>query len=200
MKPTLPSLVKGSGKQSSFSNAVKSTSKLYASIGEEWKVSEDTFEDTEALVCQIYGKKCQSVDVLRYEIHCAKGGKVEPEALPPWQSFLRFHVTRANYQAAIWKRAIVPFSVIPSPGGHGWEAYNISNVVRFVKLGSKLAPEEVLELLSCTCKRACTVDNFCFLKAGLKCTDMCSIQCENMLNDNGVQYEIGDSDSKGVED
>ena len=171
-----------------------------ASIGDGWEVSEDTFKDTEALVCQIYGKKCQSVDVLRYEIHCAKGGKVEPEALPPCQSSLRLHVTRANYQAAIWKRAIVPLPVIPSPGGHGWEVDNISNVVKFVWLGSKPAPEEVLELLSCTCKRACTVDNCCCLKAGLKCTDMCSVQCENMLHDNDVQYESGDSDSEGVED
>ena len=52
-----------------------------ASIWEEWEVSEDTFKDTVAIMCQIYGKKCQSVDLLRYEIHCAKGGKVEPEAL-----------------------------------------------------------------------------------------------------------------------
>lgn len=140
------------------------------------------------------------MDVLRYEIHCAKGGKVEPEALPPCQSSLRLHVTRANYQAAIWKRAIVPLPVIPSPGGHGWEVDNISNVVKFVWLGSKPAPEKVLELLSCTCKRACTVDNCCCLKAGLKCTDMCSVQCENMLHDNDVQYESGDSDSEGVED
>ena len=48
--------------------------------------------------------------------------------------------------------------------------------------------------------RACTVDNCCCLKAGLKCTDMCSIQCENMETDNGVQYESGDSDSEDVED
>ena len=89
------------------------------------EVSEDTFKDTEALVCQIYGKKCQSVDVLRYEILCAKGGKVEPEALPPCESSSRLHVTRANYQAAIWKRAIVPLPVIPSPCGHGWEVDNI---------------------------------------------------------------------------
>ena len=27
--------------------------------------------------CQLCGKRCQSVDVLRYEIHCARGGKVE---------------------------------------------------------------------------------------------------------------------------
>ena len=171
-----------------------------ASIGEEsqWEVTQDTFKDTEAIVCQIYGKKYQSVDVLRYEIHCAKGGKVEPEALPPCESSLR-HVTRANYQAAIWKRAIVPLSVIPSPGEHGLEVDNISNVVRLVWLGSKPAPEEVLELLCCTCKRAYTVDNCCCLQACLKCTDMCSVQCENMLTDDDVQYESGDSDSECVD-
>lgn len=171
-----------------------------ASIGEEWAVAEETFNGTEALVCQLYGKKCQSVNVLRYEIHCARGGKVEPEALPPCESSLRLHVTRANYQAAIWRRAIDPLPVIPSPHGHGWEVDDISNVVKFVWLGSKPAPEEVLELLSCTCKRACTVENCCCLKAGLKCTDMCSIQCENMATDDDVQYESGDSESEDAED
>jgi len=171
-----------------------------ASIAEEWAVAEETFNGTEALVCQLYGKKCQSVNVLRYEIHCARGGKVEPEALPPCESSLRLHVTRANYQAAIWRRAIDPLTVIPSPHGHGWEVDDISNVVKFVWLGSKPAPEEVLELLSCTCKRACTVDNCCCLKAGLKCTDMCSIQCENMATDDDVQYESGDSESEDAED
>ena len=160
-----------------------------ASIGEEWAVSEATFKDTEALVCQLYGRKCQSVDVLRYEIHCARGGKVEPEALPPCESSLRLHVARANYQAAIWRKAIVPLPVIPSPHGHGWEVDNTSNVVKFV-----------LELLSCTCKRACTIENCCCMKAGLKFTDMCSIQCENMATDDGIQYEGNDSDSEDVQD
>ena len=57
-----------------------------------------------------------------------------------------------------------------------------------------------LELLSCTCKRVCSVENCCSMKAGLKCTDMCSIQCEDMATDDGIQYESGDSDSKDVED
>ena len=112
--------------------------------------------------------------------------------------FLRLYVRRVNYPAAICKRAIVPLLVIPAPGGHGWEVDNISNVVKFVWLGSKPAPEEVLELLSCSCKRACTVDNCCCLKAGLKCTDMCSVQCENTVTDDGIQYESGDCDSEGV--
>ena len=58
-----------------------------ASIAEEREVSEDTFKDTDALVGQIYGKRCQSVDILRYEIHCAKGRKLEPEALLQCESF-----------------------------------------------------------------------------------------------------------------
>jgi len=90
----------------------------------------------EALVCQLYGKKCQSVDVLRYEIHCTRGGKFEPEALPLWESSLRLHVTRENYQAAIWRRAVVLLPIIPSPHGHGWEVDNVSNGMEFVWLGS----------------------------------------------------------------
>ena len=72
--------------------------------------------------------------------------------------------------------------------------------MEFVWLGSKPAPEEVLELLSCMCKKAYTVENCWCLKADLKCTDMCSIQCENMETDDGVQYESGDSDSEDVSD
>ena len=87
-----------------------------------------------------------------------------------------------------------------SPGCVAAFCAMISNVVKFVWLGSKPAPEEVLELLPYTCKRARTVDNCCCLKAGLKCTDMSSDQYENMVNDEGVQYESRDSDSKGVED
>ena len=48
-----------------------------ASIGDEWVVSEEAFKATVALVCQLYGKKCDSVDALRYQIHCARVGKVE---------------------------------------------------------------------------------------------------------------------------
>ena len=93
------------------------------------------------------------------------------------------HVARANYQAAIWRKAIVPLPVIPSPHGHGWEVDNTSNVVKFVWLESKPAPEEVLELRSCTC----TIKNCFCLKAGFKCTDICSIKCEDMATDDGIQ-------------
>ena len=88
--------------QLALSNASYARSLL--AIGANLVLTEETMVTVEAFVCQLYGKKCVSVDILRFERHCAKGGKVAPEALPPCQSSLRLHITRANYQAAIWRR------------------------------------------------------------------------------------------------
>ena len=49
-------------------------------------------------------------------------------------------------------------------------------------LNSKPAPEEILEFLSCSCKKSCLNEDCCCFKAGLKCTDMCSVQCDNIAN------------------
>ena len=166
--------------------------KTMKDIGKEWSVNEATFRATEEFVCQLYGKKCTSVDSLRYELHCAKAGKVEPEALPPCQSSLRLHVSRANYQAAIWRRATEACPDIPSPHGHGWNM-NCSTL-EFVWLGSRPPPEEVLELMSCNCKRKCAVDTCCCIKAGLKCTEMCFLKCDNLPCEDEEIVLNGDSD------
>ena len=83
-------------------------------IGETWDLSEEVFQATEAFVCNLYWHEIDSVDLLRYELYCAKGGKVEPEALPPCKSSLHLHVQRSNYQVAIWRRALSPCPDIPS--------------------------------------------------------------------------------------
>ena len=88
-------------------------------IGETWSASDATFNAAEAQVRHLYEKKGQNVDLLRFELYCAKGGKVDPEALPPCRTSLRLHMKRANYQAAIWRRAVIPHPDIPSPHRHG---------------------------------------------------------------------------------
>ena len=94
----------GKGKYKALQLALSNASYVRAlmEIGANRVLTEEAMAAVEAFVCQLYGK-CVSVDALRYELHCAKGGKVVPEVLPPRQSSLRLHVTRANYQAAIWK-------------------------------------------------------------------------------------------------
>ena len=69
-------------------------------LGSSWKLSDKTLKNIEEFVCELYGKKCNDVDLLRYDLYCAKGSKVEPEALPPCRSSLKLHIFRANYQSA----------------------------------------------------------------------------------------------------
>ena len=110
----------GKGKWKAFKLLLKNTSYVTAmmELGELWQLSDKTFNGIESSVCHLYGKKYQDVDPLRYELHCAEGGKLKPEALPPCRSSLRFHALRANYQAAIWRKAIFPQPEIPSSHDH----------------------------------------------------------------------------------
>ena len=67
----------------------------------------------------------------------------------------------------------------PTPENHGWKVSSEDSNVAFTWLGSKPALEEALELFACSCKRACDA-GCCCVKAGLKCTDVCTLSsCAN---------------------
>ena len=142
----------------------------FMDLGLSWNISDETGKAIERFVCELYKKKMQEVNLLRYQLHCAKAGKVEPEGLPPCKSFLQLHITRANYQAGIWRRDIFPLPEVPLPRGHGWEIAEGEITVKW--LNSKPPPEEILEFLSCSCKKSCLNEDCCCFKAGPKCTDM----------------------------
>ena len=114
----------------------------FMDLGLSWNISEETVNAIERFVCELYGKKMQEVNLLRYQLHCAKAGNVEPEGLPPCKSSLQLHITRANYQTGTWRRAIFPLPEVPLPGGHGWEIAEGEITVKW--LNSKPAPEEIL--------------------------------------------------------
>ena len=111
-------------------------------LGLSWNINEGTVNAIERFVCELYGKKMQEVNLLRYQLHCAKAGNIEPEGLPPCKSSLQLHITRANYQTGTWRRAIFPLLEVPLPGGHGWEIAEGEITVKW--LNSKPAPEEIL--------------------------------------------------------
>ena len=105
----------GKGKWKTIQLLLKNESYVEAmvEVGETWSVSDATFNAAEALVCQLCGKKGQNMDLLRYELYCAKGGKVDTEAMPPCRTSLRLHMKRANYQAAICRRAVISHPEFP---------------------------------------------------------------------------------------
>ena len=83
----------GKGKWRALKLLLKNKSFVTAmmELGESWQLSDETFNGTESFVSHLYGKKYQDVDLHCYELHCAKGGKVEREDLPPCRSSLELH-------------------------------------------------------------------------------------------------------------
>ena len=108
----------------------------------------------------------------------------------------------------MWRRAIFQLPDVPSPDSHGWEGNGDSIAIKW--LASNPAPDKVMGLLSCCCKRTCKIESCCCLQGGLKCTDLCATDCDNM--DVGIGDEqrneldlnayatISDSDSSDFDD
>ena len=105
----------GKGKSKAFKMLMKNGKyvRAFMNIGISWNVPSELFSVIEEFVCDLYGKKIRNVNLLRYGMYCAKEGNIEPDNLPPCHSSLKLHVTRANYQAGIWHRAILPCPDIP---------------------------------------------------------------------------------------
>ena len=157
----------------------------FAHLRNRFQVDRHLISVLEMLVCDIYGKKsifntqC-SIDAVRYSLYCQREGKISCETLPPCKNSLRLHILRANYQAGIWLRALENFIYAPAPDGHGWTIND--GQLNILWMTCKPAPEEILELISCTCKKC---DQSCtYAQHKLSCTDACKCShCENISED-----------------
>ena len=112
-------------------------------------------------------------------MYCRADGKIDAKCLPPCHNSLFHHTQRANYQAAIWRKCLINDPETPSPIDHGWSRDENGNLtIKWTSL--KPAPEEILELLSCHCKRKFHQETCpCWIN-GLKCTDAChTFECDN---------------------
>ena len=111
-------------------------------------------------------------------LFCAKEGKVNSNQLPPCADCLSMHSLRANYQAAVWRRSLRSSRQVPSPVGHGWVQDDSTLSIKW--MSGEPSPSTLLEFLSCSCARSCTLPTCTCLKNGLRCTNMCRLRdCSN---------------------
>ncbi|KAG0724037.1 hypothetical protein GWK47_041478 [Chionoecetes opilio] len=106
------------------------------------------------------------------------------------------HTLRANYQAAIWRRSLENLPDVPAPSaGHGWELGD-GGSLKIRWMAGLPAPDVVLNLISCTCRRTCRPSDCSCILNGLKCTVVCKLQgCSNMVQDDAiVAQDANDSD------
>eukprot|EP00112_Aurelia_sp_Birch-Aquarium-sp1_P026953 Seg990.4 transcript_id=Seg990.4/GoldUCD/mRNA.D3Y31 product="Protein tesmin/TSO1-like CXC 4" protein_id=Seg990.4/GoldUCD/D3Y31 len=142
------------------------------------------------------------VNEARYVKLCSKKGRMpEPQQLPPTRDELLQHCKRVSYVTAIIEQALELNVEYPSPQGHGW-IITSSGDLEIEWMTQKPAPDSILEMVSCSCKRSkCHSESCNCFAHGLKCTDMCNCsQCENEFDDNDFQGSASDiSDDDDVE-
>lgn len=92
---------------------------------------------------------------------------------------------------------------IPSPDGMGWtiEVSEGVSVLQIDWMDGKPAPEAVLQLLACKCKKKCELPSCICLSSMLKCTDLCSLKdCGNQSQEDSEDSISDGDDDDDVDD
>ena len=89
---------------------------------------------------------------------------------------------RVNNVTAVVKNSLIETNpIIPCPDGYGWTLNN--DILEIVWMLNKPAPDEIIELISCSCRKNACKSNRCVCKShSLHCTDLCS--CDNSFCEN----------------
>ena len=103
------------------------------------------------------------------------------EKLPPTLDALLLHLRRACYQCFIWKSACKPVLSLPTPIGNGWKGNDVDGSLKPGYMVFESAPNNVLELVPCKCKKGCQTNSCYCSKANLNCCAACL--CEHCEND-----------------
>ena len=132
--------------------------------------TDDVLHGIEEIVSQMYGKSgILEVDECRYSLFASK--QSQSHCIPLCRDALKWHTFRANYQTAIWRRALEQTPQLPSPEGHGWKIKEGQIDILWTTLPP--APDALLELIVCSCSGDCSTRHCSCTRNGVLCTDSC---------------------------
>ena len=134
----------------------------FKSIGDSFTFDSSTFPKMEEFVCALYSVKCKTVNEARYTKFCANSRATEPQKLPPTRDALLCHCKRVAYVISIVKRSLENGPRIPSPDGYGEYLHEGNLEIQWMLLPP--APEQILNLISCGCKKSSCIIKVCVCK------------------------------------
>ncbi|CAH3173624.1 unnamed protein product [Porites lobata] len=139
-------------------------------------------------------KTPSSLDELRYLLFCQKRQK--SEALPPTSDSFIQHLKRANYQVLVWRKSLVGNQDLPEPQCSGW--IEEDGVLCPILMTSNPAPESIIELTTCNCKKSLCRSTCSCANNGLCCTEACFCMAEpgSCLNPHSNTYQDSDSEEE----
>ena len=161
----------GKGKKTIY-NAFKlnvESQSAFTKLGKDFIVSSNLHKQIEQFVCKLYKADTKDVNEARYAVYCSPS-RVSQQNLPPTKDELKQHVSRAAYQAAIWRRSLENMPNIPCPWSHGWIIQD--GTLKVQGMLQDPAPPDVLKDMYCKCGSGCSSNHCSCKKAGLKCTDV----------------------------
>jgi hypothetical protein len=160
----------GKGKKTSWKVFMQEP-ELLKGIGDSVECNKEAQSNAEQFVCHLYGHDDDTfINNVRLKMFVK--GKSSIESLPPTQDALSFHIKRANYQAYIWKQALVADPQLPTADGQGWKLEE--GKLKPVLVSLEAIPKACKELVSCSCKSGCQTNRCGCLKIGHKrCTSAC---------------------------
>ena len=174
--------------------------KLFVQLGEELIVPNELFSTFEEYVCLLYGGyKTSNVPDLWYVMFCAKGAEIGSHQLPPSRASLHKHILHANYQAYIWRSCLSSMENIPLPEGFGWKVNQGELLIDWTD--DKAAPDVVLGLMPCTCKKVCDQEKCSCAANGISCTDTCKCKtCANKIEETNSELIDFEEDFEDLSD
>jgi hypothetical protein len=173
----------GKGKVKPMEILLKSTNEIrqaMKSLGDSWSLSKATIKNLETFVCRIYGHtKIDDINEARFKDFCAK--TLDEKRLPPTKDSLHLHFQRANYQARIYKLALLGITDLPEPSKHGWTIVDSQLEILWTTMPP--APEKLIKILKCSCKASKCATNQCSCRAaGVSCDLTCTCNdCDNVI-------------------
>lgn len=96
----------------------------------------------------------------------------ETNKLPPTQGAFLQHLKRACCPLVVWNSANLPMTLTIDHLCHGWEL-NENGPLMPVCTHDSIAPEGLVDLVSCNCQGDCTKGWCTCQKAPTNCTDLC---------------------------
>ena len=145
----------------------------------------------------MYAPNNTIVDVGKLRWWLFRKKQAQSERLPPTKEALRQGITRANFQALVWRLDIEPEQQLPSPETFGWRLDGDKWVPVMTTLTP--APDAVIQLVRCGCPKSKCSSNRCSCrKANLNCTDLCSCFDVDDMSENKLEEDEYDDDSEDL--
>lgn len=187
----------GKGRKKMF-NLICHNEKFFEALvkfGGSFDVDENVVAQLEEFGCLLYRVDGCDLNKARYTVYCSPSRTTE-SSLPPTKDEFFLHAKRSWYQTAIWRSCLESFIRPPSPTAHGWVEKDGS--LQVVWMTQQPAPQQVLAVMYCRCKKGCQSGRCGCKQNSLKCTDLC--QCTDCVNkDKDDDADATDLDSSDEE-